>query len=738
MKKSENNCISERQLKMKKINLICLFAVMILWINGCSLENTDINSKNDIGLEKFENSFVIVEFNLKYDKGQAPLMTPIREWCSNCGTYHSSSGGEKFIKQQRPFETSGILIGDNIVVVDDPVIEPRFIESISVRHNDEKVLAKIKSYAIKQNALLLELEDDFSNAQAVEFITADTKQLKVVNYDFWNGRWVLSSSSLQLRKLLQEGNEVRVASKDGLITDSNFNPLAINLDGSFADGNQWQMSPIQWDLYSYAQLNELLDKIGDDAEKNILKCKINLRSPSKSKQNIFNYNDSDEDDLATEINTIALIVDVDKALVLKELKAEVTARIEKITIFGQDGKELEATFFATLKDYGGFFVSLPEEVNTPITVSDLDIRDNFMDIMPAVQVSVQGENKVTYNSYCRIPSVEKGWKSYLYPEIGEAYEIEDLDRSLFVYDMKGDLVILPISKRQDANEDRYDSENIRYFFAKDIENIFGNIEVYSDSTNVPLTLEQENRITWLGVILQPLNRELAKLHNISDISKNGRIGAVISHVYPGSPADKAGIEPGMVILRLYSEDKPAPLELEMDMQTAAFRENFRFEMLSEIPLEYFSQIPTPWHNAKNELNNLLMGIGIGNKYTAEFYKDGEKVMQDFVVEQSPEYYDSTEKFKSEELGLSVRNLTFEVRRFYRKTPMDQGIIISDVQPGTKAAVAKVMPFEIITSVNDKAVYNVEDFKSAIEGQSSLKITIERMMDSRIVNIDMDK
>ena len=68
----------------------------------------------------------------------------------------------------------------------------------------------------------------------------------------------------------------------------------------------------------------------------------------------------------------------------------------------------------------------------------------------------------------------------------------------------------------------------------------------------------ENRIAWLGVILQPLNRELARFNDLSEHTRDGKTGAMVSFVYPGSPADKAGVKVGQFLLRLRELEKDEP------------------------------------------------------------------------------------------------------------------------------------------------------------------------------------
>jgi S1-C subfamily serine protease len=84
----------------------------------------------------------------------------------------------------------------------------------------------------------------------------------------------------------------------------------------------------------------------------------------------------------------------------------------------------------------------------------------------------------------------------------------------------------------------------------------------------------------------------------------------------------------------------------------------------------------------------------------------------------------------------VRNLTYEVRRYFQKAPGEGGVIVSKIEPGSKAAVSGIKPYEIITHVNDQPVGNVKDFEKLIAGQGELRLSVKRMTKGRVVKIKM--
>jgi S1-C subfamily serine protease len=69
------------------------------------------------------------------------------------------------------------------------------------------------------------------------------------------------------------------------------------------------------------------------------------------------------------------------------------------------------------------------------------------------------------------------------------------------------------------------------------------------------------------------------------------------------------------------------------------------------------------------------------------------------------------------------------------------VVVAKVEPGGKAAVAKVGPFEILVSVNGKVIRDVEEVRRMLEASSGkdapekvLELKLEKMGKSRLVRI----
>jgi S1-C subfamily serine protease len=296
--------------------------------------------------------------------------------------------------------------------------------------------------------------------------------------------------------------------------------------------------------------------------------------------------------------------------------------------------------------------------------------------------------------------------------------------------------VFPLARRPKVStEERYGGGDVLATPTTLIGPVLGDLASNIDTSNVPLGESDENRLAWLGVVLQPLNRGLARANNVSDLTRDGKIGAVVSYVYPGSPAAKAGVEMAWIMLNVQFEGDPKPIDIKA--REYAPGDNFPWQRWDSLPARYWDgKFPTPWQPTETFLTRKLTDIGCGKKFTATFFADGEQVKKKFTVVSSPTHYHTAAKFKSTKVGLTVREMTYEVRRYFLKTAKDPGVIVSSVEPGSKAGVGGVRPFEIITHVNDKPVNSVKEFEKAIEGKDELRLSVLRMTKNRLVKLRM--
>lgn len=259
-----------------------------------------------------------------------------------------------------------------------------------------------------------------------------------------------------------------------------------------------------------------------------------------------------------------------------------------------------------------------------------------------------------------------------------------------------------------------------------------------------LTKEQQKERVWLGVEFTAITKEMAKQMDLRKQTQDGRIGLMINRVYANSPADKMGLAEGDVLLKLSVPDAPWPIELK-------FRRSRDYEGPDwedmDIPSEieamgYRMPRKRPWPSRGNFFTRMLQVIGKGTPSTVTFVHEGQQVEKQFVIEQSLPDSLSAAKYKDEKLGITVKDLTYEIAAALRLGQDEKAIVVSKVEPGTPTALARIKAFELIRAVNGQQIGSAEDFESAIakakeEGKKSVRITVEWMGKTRLADLKFE-
>jgi len=175
---------------------------------------------------------------------------------------------------------------------------------------------------------------------------------------------------------------------------------------------------------------------------------------------------------------------------------------------------------------------------------------------------------------------------------------------------------------------------------------------------------------WLGVGIQNLTRELAEYYGI----KNGK-GVLVTEIFPGDPADKAGIKPRDVIFEVNG-----------------------------------TKVKTI-----RDLTGMIANIGIGEIVEIKGLRNGkEKTFKVQIAKRDDAglYANKSKKAKEEQLGLRVTTLTPEIASRYNATET-KGVVVVAAKQGSKGAEAGVLIGDIIKEINHNPIKTVEDYAKAI-------------------------
>ncbi len=717
--------------------LICMTVLCVAALTVLAAEADKGKDKDELTPEKMvelaesiKPSMVVVELTLQYDKGKAPGGGGggYRSY-GPYGGYYSGSGGT-LIDEERPMEVSAFLLDATTAILNDPAIHPRFIKDVAVRFGDAKVPAKMTAYARDQAAVFVTLEKPLPKAKPLTFADKPGDAAYGIARSPRADTWTVRVATISRGVVIEQGRNPFVMGF-GLLVDEDGKPVGMSMTGRLHLDGAWKGSPLKWLKVSAAEMGKLLADAKRRTDAGLLRVRLNFRSPKKGAgDRMMRYRPSDEGS-ATERNVIGALVAPRRVLVLANMAPKLTARLERVTVFPGKGKPVTGKFLHTLKAYGALVVELDSPLPDPLALSDKDVMELEDVLLASAQIILHEDKRETYYLRRRITGYGLGWKKQVYPRLSGT------GAGAFLFDRQGKLLVVPIARRKKVStRERWSDDQPTPTASTYVAGVLGDLTGENiDLSNVPLTEQEESRLAWIGMELQPMDPKLARINKVADLTNGGRTGAMVSYVYPDSPAAKAKIVPGDILLRIHLAGHPKPLDVQI--QSLGFGSRpFPWDQLDQTPEQYFDRIPRPWPAVENNLIRALTDNGFGTRYTAEFFRNGKTIKKDFTVLQSPKHYDSADRFKSKALGMTARDLTYEVRRYFHRGDTDPGVIVSKIEPGSKASTSGLRPYEIITHVNDQPVKTAKQFEELIKNQTELRLSVRRMSRGRIVKIQL--
>jgi serine protease Do len=183
-------------------------------------------------------------------------------------------------------------------------------------------------------------------------------------------------------------------------------------------------------------------------------------------------------------------------------------------------------------------------------------------------------------------------------------------------------------------------------------------------------LKAKGKVTrgWLGVSVQDISEDIAKNMKLKD-----RNGALISDVFKGDPADKAGLKSGDVVTEI--NGKPVKDTHELLLMIAGFR--------------------------------------IGEAIKVKIMRDGqEKIIPIMIAERTEKSEMVSAQQTGEAFGMAVQEITPEIAQ-HLGLSIKKGIIVVDVQEGSIAEEVGIQPQDIILQVNKNKVTTMKEYKKEI-------------------------
>jgi hypothetical protein len=695
---------------------------------------------------KLRPSVVWVQFSLGYDRGQAPTGCPWTTHCPMCGGMHGSEATVAYIHDERPLELPGYVLSASQVLAPDPLIPARFIRGIAVRLGEQSVAARVVAHARERHAVYLELAAPLPGAVPLCFDVTRPPPYLYVGGMLRNARRTISIQPVRHGITLTDTLPAAVpAMLTAALVDGTGAAVGVAMvDALPADGG-WKGTPLDWAMVSTPDLDRLREDMLGRAARGLLRVTLQFRSPApRARAHRF----VDMEDYPTrwgervdaaEQDVVGVLVDARRVLVLARMGRRRTGRLQSILVYPPEGEPVTAKFEGSLLHYGGFLANLDAPLEGALSLSADDLVARRFNLLMGVEATVQGESR-SFNAHpTRILWLRPGWRGQLRPALVER------DDATFLFDLDGALLALPLAQRLPLalKRDPGMAPDIDMtgrwatMAAVYLREILREPAAYLNPVNVPVAEADEERTAWFGVILQPLNPNLAVEHKVLHLTREGRTGAIVAYVYPDSPAAQAGIEPGDILLRVHLEGQAVPIEVIARDTGYAGHGGFAWDAMDEMGDAGLERLPAPWPSIQDDLTEALNEVGFGKKLTIDLVADGEPGSRELTISESPPCFESAPRFRSDPLGLTVRNLTFEVRRFLQLDAEAPGVIVGTIKPASKASVAGIRPYELITHVNGAPVRDVKEFDALTGKGAELRFAVRRMQAERQVKIRID-
>jgi serine protease Do len=201
---------------------------------------------------------------------------------------------------------------------------------------------------------------------------------------------------------------------------------------------------------------------------------------------------------------------------------------------------------------------------------------------------------------------------------------------------------------------------------------------------------------YLGVLLQPLDEELAQSFG----RKNTR-GALIARVITGTPAEKAGVQEGDIVLKFDGKEIKDTQDLQMQ----------------------------------------VAGTPVGEKTSLVVWRNNKEVSLSIVIGEMPS---DEEMAKAASIqawrGMHVSAVTQEIKQKLNITD-EEGVVIIAVEPGSRAEEAGLTAGLLIKMLDGKTIKTLSEYNSMVKNipaEKNVRLLIKQGEQSRFVILKGEK
>ena len=679
-------------------------------------------------VERYQPSTVRVLYTFKLDdEGESPDME-VYYMCPNCNNRHSRDV-EYYFEQNMPFDALGYALAPDRFLLQDLRVQPKWIKSVEVEFNGVKYLAKEVLRYPGEGGLVVETDRPVEGVKPLVFggkgLPKKPCYFYVVREKGLTVSGIKGSGAASFKHYAEAGRNFYEGAANTLVVDENDEAVTVALQAKVELGKEQFAPPSEWTAVPAESFAEGIAAMEKLAAGFIVPLYVRLESQSKDSGRSYRSG-SDEKYLS------GLALPNGEVLVPANLSAEDTARLDLVEFRSQDGGKSKLEFVGSLDEWGALIVRFPDG---RLPAGFEPVRFNAArpaDLLYTRVFSVAARNN---SGRLKIKAGEQLLESFATTwggGIAPAVRLRnDRGKGLAVaIAADGSLIGLELARRQSSG--RWSSSREFGLSGGDIAELLSARSFNPEY--VPRTETDRNRVAWIGVETVTLTAEAAREKKVTEFLKDDDDGTMVTKVYPGTPAAAAGLKEGDVLLTVRPEksQKTTPLRSYGD-----YGSSFSWDSDDDDDMYISSRYSsTPWPNAEGGVNSVFSRLGIGSKVVVAWVSEGKRREAPMTLAQIPVHYLNARRSRNRDIGMTVCDMTYEVRTYFRLADDAPGVVVSKLKPGDPAAVAGLRRYEIITDVNGRPVRSAKEFGAAIKGQKELTFSVRRLTATRIVRISL--
>jgi C-terminal processing protease CtpA/Prc len=213
---------------------------------------------------------------------------------------------------------------------------------------------------------------------------------------------------------------------------------------------------------------------------------------------------------------------------------------------------------------------------------------------------------------------------------------------------------------------------------------------------------------WLGVEVQEITDGLREA---MDLGREK--GVLVSEVIEGSPAEKAGLQKGDVILKIDDHRVAKPRTLVHVLQ--------KLDPGDEVAVEFV-------RDGKSRTEKVTLGERKAGKFPIEGRAWRPKSMEVFRSEAGPR------------LGVTVLPIDHDLAPYFRVSA-DEGVLVTGVKEDSPAEKAEIRSGDVILSVDGETVRSAEDIRDRIadrEAGDKVDVGLVRKGEKMTVSVELEE